>query len=623
MAGKTDKELGMSRDITRRDLIHDASLLTAGLLLPLKLHAENQPPPDIADYPPVRTGLRGSHPGSFESAHALAREGQGFPTGQDLNEQFDLVVVGAGLSGLAAALYYRDRFGAKARILILENHDDFGGHAKRNEFHQDGKMRLALGGTHNLEHWQFSETVRAMMSRLGVNIAELRKNCDFDYGREGRNSPALWFDKETYGENKLLPNSVLGIEGEPIPRETIEQFPVSADARAQLVRLYHSRENVLADLDEKAAATYLSSVSYYEFLQKHAGISDESLQLFDNASHGPWGIDTRALSAAEAFETGFPGNNLVGGSNEQEDWDYPAGFYPDGNASIARLMVSQLVPEVSPGADATNIAIASFDYSQLDQSTSPVRIRLSSTVINMANTESGVTLTYVRDGKPFRVQARHCVTACYHSVLPYLCPEFPEKQKEAQKYQVKIPMLLTNVLLRSSEAMDKLGISGVDCPGRMHGSLFMFRGINNGGYRHDINDSGPVPLTFWGSISPPADAIDLKDQLRASRLKMLALTFEDYEREVRTVLDGLLGPAGFDVQKDILAITVNRWPHGYAYEYMELWDPEWAPGQAPHEIASKPFGNIAIANADAGASAYTHVAIDEAFRAVQELPHPS
>jgi spermidine dehydrogenase len=153
----------------------------------------------------------------------------------------------------------------------------------------------------------------------------------------------------------------------------------------------------------------------------------------------------------------------------------------------------------------------------------------------------------------------------------------------------------------------------------MHGSVFMFKGINTGGYRHEFADNGPVPLTFWGSISPPEDVVDLKDQMRASRAKMLALTFEDYEREVRTVLKGLLGPAGFDVKRDVLAITVNRWPHGYAHDYLHLWTPEWPEGKAPHEIASRPFGNITMANADAGADAYTHVAIDEAYRAVQEL----
>jgi spermidine dehydrogenase len=193
-------------------------------------------------------------------------------------------------------------------------------------------------------------------------------------------------------------------------------------------------------------------------------------------------------------------------------------------------------------------------------------------------------------------------------------------QKEAMAYQVKRPLILTNVLIRDTRALDKLGIDMVNCPGRMHSRLFTFRGINTGGYEHDLGDTGPVSLVFWGSISPPAGIDEVKAQHRASRAIMLGLSFEDYEREVRTVLDGLLGPAGFDVENDILAITVNRWPHGYSYDYLDLWDEDWAPGEAPHEIARQTFGNIAVANSDAAADAYTHAAIDQAERAVQDLP---
>ena len=316
----------------------------------------------------------------------------------------------------------------------------------------------------------------------------------------------------------------------------------------------------------------------------------------------------------------MPGLNLLGEDKLSEEWDYQPAMWPDGNASLARLQVRSLVPAVAPDANADNIALAKFDYAQLDTAGAPVRLRLNSTVINMSNTDEGVSASYVRNGETMRVKAKHGVFACYHSIIPHLCPDMPGVQKSAQKYQVKIPLLLTNVLIRSSEPMDKLGITGASCPGRMHSRVFMFKGLNTGGFEHRAADTGPVPLTFWGSISPPRDAVDLKSQLRASREIMLNLTFEDYEREVRTVLDGLLGPAGFDVQRDILAITVNRWPHGYAYEYMNLWDADFPEGQAPHELARKPFGNIAVANADAGASAYTHVAIDEAHRAIGELP---
>lgn len=263
--------------------------------------------------------------------------------------------------------------------------------------------------------------------------------------------------------------------------------------------------------------------------------------------------------------------------------------------------------------------MAKFDYSKLDTPGQPVRLRLNSTVVNAANRDGSTQVSYVNEGKLWRVKSRHTVMACYHVIIPHLCPDMPTEQKEAQKYQVKRPLILTNVLLKDSKAFDKLDISGAYCPGRLHAAVWQVKGVNSAGYRHDWEDNGPVPIMFWGSVAPPDSSVPVREQHRASRAMLLAMSFEDFEREVRTVLDGMLGPAGFNVQEDILAITVNRWPHGYSYDYLDLWDPEWPPGQAPHEIARKRFGNITIANSDAGASAYTHVAIDEAYRSVQDL----
>jgi spermidine dehydrogenase len=283
------------------------------------------------------------------------------------------------------------------------------------------------------------------------------------------------------------------------------------------------------------------------------------------------------------------------------------------------LLVQNLIPAVAPGSNAGIIALAQFDYAQLDKAGHAVRLRLNSTVVNAANHGEGTRVTYMNEGLPWRVKSRHTVMACYNVIIPHLCPDLPEQQKDAQKYQVKRPLILTNVLLRNSSAFDQLGISGAYCPGRLHGVVWQVKGVNTAGYRHDWTDAGALPVMFWGSVAPPDSSVQIKDQHRASRALMLAMTFEDFEREVRTVLDGMLGPAGFDVQKDILAITVNRWPHGYAYDYLDLWDPEWPEGQAPHEIARRPFGNITIANSDSGADAYTHVAIDQAWRAVEDF----
>jgi len=625
---KTDVELGMDVPITRRDLIHDTGIAALALTLGSALGfapsassiaADGQsgagPSADI--YPPVRTGLRGSHSGAYEAAHGLAREGRSFPEAAELDEFYDLVIVGAGISGLAAAYYYQQRFGARKRILLLDNHDDFGGHAKRNEFHQAGRMVLSLGGTHNLEWWKFSDTVKAFMASHGVDVQAMRARMEFNYGFTAPNSPAMWFDEQTYGKNTLLLKCELT---EQLDASSIERMPISVAGRASLRRFYGLTTSQLADYDDEAAEAYLRTISYPEFLRRHGGLTEDAIQLFAKLQHGDWGVDMRALSAGEAMEEGLPGKHLLGKGWTTGGWDYPAAMWPDGNASLARLQVARLIPAVAPATSADNVAVAEFDYSQLDSARNPVRLRLDATVVGVANTEGGVAVTYLKSGTVLRLRGRHCVLACYHSIIPYLCPTLPEAQREAMQYQVKHPLLLTNVLLRNTDALDKLGIDIVRCPGRLHSTLFTFRGINVGGYEHRLDDKGPVSLVFWGSISPPEDAVGIKSQLRASRAIMLGLSFEDYEREVRTVLDGLLGPVGFDVSKDVLAITVNRWPHGYAYEYLDLWDPEWPEGEAPHEIARVPFRNIAIANADAAAEAYSHAAIDQAFRAVQELP---
>ena len=627
MKKPSDKRLGMQRAITRRDFVQGAAVAAGAALQAGALGSSDLANASaavsagahrmtIADYPPVKTGMRGSHPGAYEIAHALARDGAKFPEPKSTEEHYDLIVVGAGISGLAAAHYYQKRFGADSKILLLENHDDFGGHAKRNEFHQSGEMVLSMGGTHNLEWWSFSKTVNAFMQEHGVDCKAMRKQMEFAYGRDAPNSPAMWFDETTYGVNRLVTNFNLSAK---LTTEDIDKIPISDAGRDSLKRFYDSAPS-LEDWTEAEAEDRLSSISYPDFLRQYGGLTEDAVQLFDKEEHGSWGLEMRAISAAEAMWEGYPGAHLFGEDWSEDSFGYPVAMWPDGNASLVRLMVAKLVPQSAPNATAENVAMTQFDYSALDRENANVRLRLNSTVIGVDNIDQGVSVTYASsEGELKQVSARHSVLACYHSIIPHLCPAMSDKQKAALKYQVKVPMILTNVLLRNSQALDKLGVDAVSCPGRLHARLFLFKGLHTGGYKRSDTADEAVSLVFWGSVSPPEDAVDIRSQLRGSRQKLLELSFEDFEREVRTVLDGLLGPAGFDVAEDILAITVNRWPHGYAYEYMQLWDPEWESGEAPHEIARQPFGSITIANADAGASAYTHVAIDQAYRAVADL----
>jgi spermidine dehydrogenase len=622
--GSRDLRLGMGREITRRDFVHDLGASVLGLALPgsvLSGSVADLSDVDPAVYPPTRTGMRGSHPGSFELAHALAREGRRFEGAEELAESYDLIVTGAGISGLAAAWFYRQRFGPQARILLLDNHDDFGGHAKRNEFHQGGAMRLVWGGTQNLEYPLFSDTVRGLLDELGVDLQDLVQRRDFHYGSSGYGPPGIYFDAETYGEDVLVRDFALRFGSQEALDEKIGRFPLSPQSREALLAFYRRRDNVLEGLAPEPAERYLRKTRYVDFLREHGGLTDEAIRLFINSTHGYAGVGADCLSIAECEGAGLPLLHLLGRAGQEPAGDQggDVAMFPDGNASIARLLVRSLIPAAAAGQGSAGIALQEFDYARLDRPGSLVRLRLNSTVVRAENTDDGVAVTYATGDRLLRVRARHAVMGCYHVMLPHLCPQLPEAQKEAQRYQVKHPLLVTNVLIRSAEPFRRLGISGAYCPGRLHGMIWPCRGVNTGGYQDDWTDGGAVPVQFWGSLQPPVPGLPVKDQLRAARHRLLEISFEDFEREVRSVLQGLLSPAGFSARDDILAITVNRWPHGYSYGYLDLWDPDWKAGQAPHEIARRPLGNISFANADAGAEAYTHTAIDEAWRAVGEL----
>ncbi|MCZ6508659.1 MAG: FAD-dependent oxidoreductase [Acidobacteria bacterium] len=621
---KTDRQLGMHRDITRRDFIHGASLAALSLGLPRGRAGGTESAGRY--YPPTLTGLRGSHSGSFEVAHELAREMKPFEHGEDLGEDYDLVVVGGGISGLAAAYFYRQRFGPESTVLILDNHDDFGGHAKRNEFHQGGPMRLVWGGVFNLEYPMFSDTVDTLLAELGVDIGRLLEGNDFNYGDDGELGSATFFDAETYGRDVLIPGFTPRHGSFPSILERLDDVPLSEESRESLRSFYSARTDVLEGRSPEEREEFLRGTSYIDFVRNHGGLTEEAAEIFFNATHGYWGVGADSLSVAECEGAGLPMLHLLGGNHDQPTGSVggEVAHFPDGNASIARLLVRSLIPQVAQGRGAElqgmdDIPTATFDYSQLDRPDSAMRVRLNSTVVKVTEQDGAVRVSFVRDGTSASVTGKRCVLACYHAVIPHLCPELPAAQKEAMSYQVKRPLLLTNVLLRDSKAADQLGISGAYCPGRIHGATWLVKGIEVGEYRCLWDDAGPAVMQFWGSLAPAAKGLNIRDQHRSSRMRMLAMSFEDYEREVRTVLDGMLGPAGFSAADDILAITVNRWPHGYAYDYLDLWDPKWAPGEAPHEIARRPYGNITFANSDAGANAYSHVAIDEAWRAVSEL----
>ena len=623
----------MSNTISRRDFLGGTALAIAAGLTPLaQLRAEPG-----RYYPPSLTGLRGSHPGSFEVAHQVGREGKSFDiSGRAVEQHFDLVVVGGGISGLAAAWFYREAHGAHARILILENHDDFGGHAKRNEFRVGDRLLLGYGGTESLQSPKtfFSATVNRLLRSLGVDLK--RFDTAFDrklYGSLGL-THGVYFDRDTFGVDRLVVGNPVVTGGDsfasdakPRPIETVvAEFPMSNDARARLLEFFKHPKDYLAGKSQDEKVAYLKKISYRDYLRKDARLGDDAVKFFDGSTLGLMAMGPDILPALDAMTSQYPGFAGLGlgdlGDPEVAAFAEPYIYhFPDGNASVARLLVRSLIPATALGHTMDDVVLADFDYSKLDVESAPIRLRLNSTAVAVANSPARggpVDIGYMRSGTLHRVQAKQCVLAGYNMMIPHIMPELPPAQKQALALSVKMPLVYVNVAIRQWHAFVKLGVDDIYSPAAYFSNTKLDYPVALGGYRNPREPSEPMLLHMEHIPLMPNQGLSNVEQFRLGRQTLLTTPFAEYEARLVDQLDRMLGPGGFLSARDIAAITVNRWPHGYAYSADSLFDPE-TDGPPPYEIARKRCGNVAIANSDAGWNSYTHEAIDQAWRAVNEL----
>ena len=629
MSEQEFKRLGLGRPIARRDFLGGVAVAAGLVAAPrLALSAADalratQLPADPVElpgyYPPALTGLRGQHPGSFEEAHK-ARDGAysgALTIDDETGETYDLVVVGAGISGLTAAHLFRRYRGGGARILVLDNHDDFGGHAKRNEFRHDNRVYLAAGGTLDIDtpYYPYSYTARALLAELGIDVGSYATHLNkslYQGLTEG-----VFFDREHFAGDGLVAGA-----GQKSWAQFFSGAPLAAPVRADLIRIHSAAVDYLPALDPVAKAALLKSISYQTFLLEHARLRLQALPYFAGmAFRNNKRIDT--CPAYEASLHGSPG--FAGMKIDGEPFPDPHFFFhfPDGNATIARLLVNRLVPEAWGGQlDMESVALALVDYERLDRTDNPTRIRLRSTAVRVTHegppeSSRSVQVIYARGGRLARVRGHNVVLACNNNIIRFLVPELPERQKSALAYASKVPMQYTNVLLRNWRPWVKLGIQSVSAPNGYHTELELVPPVSIGGYRFPASPDEPIVVRLTRNPNHPG--LPRKTQQALGRQDMLVTPFARIELEVRAQLQRVLGAGGFDAPRDVLALTVNRWPHGYAYTYDSLADPVFADADYPHVIGRQRWGRVSIANSDAGAAAFTNEAIDQAHRAVHDL----
>ena len=578
-----------------------------------------------SNYAPARTGLRGSHPGSNTYAHAMAIDGEtDFGPATTLNEEYDLVVVGGGISGLAAAYYYQQKHGQDKKVLILDNHDDFGGHAKRNEHTIDGKLRIGYGGTQTLQNPErWGKVGEDLLDDLGIDLSRWDTAYDMDFFKRHNLGAVMYFNKEVFGEDKVVRHSysnhfnyLIGCMGPKISNEeAAREAPVSERGKEQLLRILNGGYDVIKKVHNLSTDAelrqYTRDHDYYDYLKGTLGVDDPLVILMARMSALDWGslgTDMMGIRGADgAGAMGFPHRPMYNPSNLYIH------HFPGGNAGFARAFVKKMIPDVADGNNAEDLVMATFRYAELDKASNAVRIRLNSTVVNVHHegdpaNASEVSVTYMNDEKAYRVKGKGVVMACYNVIIPFICSDLPEEQADALRLQQKSPLQYTSVGLRNWRAIKELEIGFAMCPGNMHQSLMMDFPVSMGGYEFTKSPDDPCIIQMihcpYGEEGAPNE-----EQYSEARYIMLDLEFQDYEDEIRSHLSGMFPKDLFEFDRDVASISVNRWAHGYA---------NGGPGDSTRK-GRQPFHRITVANSDSAPGADSWVAVRMAIRAVNEL----
>ena len=623
----------MKTEITRRDFVGGVLVASGAALLdgltPLELMAEKD---EFTGYGGVGEYARsnGNTWAVLQAGHRIRdRVYEALPKDViETGEMYDCVVVGGGISGIAAALFFQQQTGGKKKCLVLENHPIFGGEAKQNEFEVDGKRLVAHQGSAIYQLQKPVSFLAQFYDSIGLKAPKLTYQkwsgpqpemklsqtpydaAGLDVGQYG-----YWFGPK-FGQK----NGMWVVD--PVRRK-LEGAPIPAAAKAEWVRFLTGAEVSGKPFEHPktegdAISRYLDSITMEQHYMERFGLSRETVRTYlSPVEGGGSGLGPDALSgyADYAFEMLEPVADENGAMSQ---------MFPGGNTTIARLMVKSLIPGVIDGeasVDGVTRNLVKFDA--LDLAGSAARIRLESTVVAAQHEEGtaraeSVSVVYEKGGKLYRIHARGVVMAGGSWTSKHIVRDLPEAQKAAYGQFYRSPCMMATVAVRNWRFLYKMGMSGCRWFGGQVGDYFEVRKLAVvGGVEPTIGPDSPVVLTVKCLYSYPGMPIEA--QGNRGRIEMLGTSFAVYEQRMRQQFTDMFGSAGFDANHDIAGIILNRWGHAYLSPQPGFFFGKDGK-EAPREVLRKaPFGRIAFANTDLAGAMDHRYSILEAKRAVGQV----
>jgi spermidine dehydrogenase len=622
----TDETLGMNRRICRRDFLNAALLGSGGILLsgasPTHLLAQQAPEWDgyggVGDY----RNCHGNTLDVMDAGHQL-RDQPWEKLAQnitDTGEILDCVVVGGGLSGLSAALYFRNQAKSSWSCLVLDNHCVFGGFAKRNEFVVNGQRLIAQQGSTQFQipyprsFWaQFYESIgldwRAFkyqtwqapdpeipLSRTPYQ-QYLGDSAAFYFGGSFADKPGIWIT-DPWGTK---------LEGAPLP----------ANVRAELVAL-HGRKRRPLTRPSAAEARRLDSITLEDTMVENDGLSRETIRKYlGHRTAAGSGLGPDALSGYVSHEWA---KLRFLDSTPETGWQ----MFPGGNAGMARLIGKTLLPESIAGPRTLEaVCRNNINFEALDRAGSPTRIRLGATVIGVEHegdpaTAEFVRITYVREGKVYRLKARSAIMAGGSWTTKHIVRDLPAAHRDAYSQFYRCPYLVANVALTNWRFLYKRGVSAVRWFGGAIGDWTEVRKTATfGPAPKTIGPDSPVVVTLKVAFLYPG--LPTREQGEKGRAELMSIPYREYERRIREQFTDMFAATGFDARRDIAGVILNRWGHAFITP-----QPGFFFGKdglrAPRDILSEaPFGRIAFANTDLAGTMDHRAATRESQRAVGQI----